>query len=59
MKNLDTNPNFAVRAMVLGAVRTYGVQANSPRLALRHAKYVLKNTVDKNAVILNTKPLGV
>ena len=33
MKHLDKNPNFVVKAMVLGAVRTYGVDAPGVRVA--------------------------
>ena len=33
MKHLDKNPNFVVKAMVLGAVRTYGVEAPGVRVA--------------------------
>ena len=57
MKTLDKNPNFKVRAVVFGAVRAYGVQANSPKLARKHALYVLKNTIDKNAVVASVEVL--
>jgi hypothetical protein len=51
MKDLDLLPNFKVRAIVKGALRAYGVQANSPKLARRHALYVLKRDIDKNAIV--------
>jgi hypothetical protein len=51
MKDLDLLPNYRVRAFVKGAMRAYGVRANSPRLARSHALYVLKTTIDKNAIV--------
>ena len=51
MKHLDPLPNFKVRAFVKGAMRAYGVQAQSPKLARKHALYVLRTTIDKNAVV--------
>jgi hypothetical protein len=57
MKHLDPLPNFKVRAVVKGAMRAYGVQAQSPKLARKHALYVLKNTIDKNAVVQHVEPI--
>jgi|2_EtaG_2_1085320.scaffolds.fasta_scaffold141392_1 hypothetical protein len=56
MKNLtpESKPNYKVRAMVIGAVRSYGIFGLTEKNARRRANYRLRG-IDKNAVVMSVE----